>query len=82
MEKTDELHITEKDLSFAKNNIIGSGAFGQVYLAKNNKTKEIVAVKKVFQDSNFKNRELSIMQELSHPNIVKLLGYYYTNKST
>lgn len=82
MEKTDELHITEKDLSFAKNNIIGSGAFGQVYLAKNNKTKEIVAVKKVFQDSNFKNRELSIMQELSHPNIVKLLGFYYTNKSS
>ena len=76
MEKEDK--ITENDLIFDKKDIIGQGAFGEVFLAKINKTGEKVAVKKVFQDRRYKNRELSIMQKLNHPNIVKLLSFYYT----
>ena len=29
------------------------------------------------QDPRYKNRELDIMKELNHPNIVKLLDYFY-----
>ena len=76
MEKEEK--ITENDLIFDKKDIIGQGAFGEVFLAKIIKTGEKVAVKKVFQDRRYKNRELSIMQKLNHPNIVKLLAFYYT----
>ena len=76
MEK--EQKLTENDLIFDKKDIVGQGAFGEVFLAKIKKTGEKVAVKKVFQDRRYKNRELSIMQKLNHPNIVKLLSFYYT----
>jgi len=32
----------------------------------------------VFQDRRYKNRELFIMQELSHPNIVQLKNSFYS----
>ena len=76
MEKEEK--ITENDLVFDKKDIVGQGAFGEVFLAKIKKTGEKVAVKTVFQDRRYKNRELSIMQKLNHPNIVKLLSFYYT----
>jgi glycogen synthase kinase 3 beta len=74
----EKTKITEKDLKFEKNDSIGSGAFGEVFLAKIISTKEKVAVKKVFQDKRYKNRELSIMKELDHPNLIFLKSYYYT----
>ena len=76
-----KMKITEKDLKFDKNDSIGSGAFGEVFLAKIISTNERVAVKKVFQDKRYKNRELSIMQELDHPNNVFLKSFYYTKAS-
>jgi len=39
-------------------------------------TGELVAIKKVFQDKRYKNRELQIMKELIHPNVVKLREYF------
>ena len=78
MENNDKIKIKEKDLKFDKNDSIGSGAFGEVFLATIISTNERVAVKKVFQDKHYKNRELSIMKELNHPNIVFLKSYYYT----
>ena len=71
-------NLTENDIIINKKDIIGSGAFGQVYLATIKNTNEKVAVKTVFQDKRYKNRELSIMQKLSHPNIVKLISSYFT----
>ena len=41
-------------------------------------TGEVVAIKKVFQDKRYKNRELQIMKELYHPNIVNLKHAFYT----
>ncbi|XP_075261885.1 glycogen synthase kinase-3-like isoform X2 [Convolutriloba macropyga] len=37
-----------------------------------------VAIKKVLQDKRFKNRELQIMRQLYHPNIVQLLYFFYS----
>ena len=39
---------------------------------------EQVAIKKVYQDKRYKNRELQIMKELFHSNIVKLEHAFYT----
>ena len=74
----EKTSIGEKDLDFDKKDSIGSGAFGEVFLAKIKKTNEKVAVKTVFQDKRYKNRELTIMKELDHPNIIFLKSYYYT----
>lgn len=37
---------------------VGSGTFGTVHKARDKKTLETVAIKKVFQDKKYKNREL------------------------
>ena len=71
-DNNNKLNITEKDLQFDKKDSIGSGAFGEVFLATIISTNERVAVKKVFQDKRYKNRELSIMKELNHPNLIFL----------
>ena len=41
-------------------------------------TEEVVAVKKVRQDKTFKNRELQLLKEVVHPNIIYLKHYFYT----
>jgi len=38
-----------------------------------------VAIKKVLQDKRFKNRELQIMRLVSHPNVVELRAFFYSN---
>ncbi|GAA95011.1 uncharacterized protein L969DRAFT_96010 [Mixia osmundae IAM 14324] len=40
---------------------------------------EDVAIKKVLQDKRFKNRELQIMRLVSHPNVVDLRAFFYSN---
>ena len=59
----------------------GNGAFGMVYKAKDNKNGKIVAIKKVFQDQRYKNRELSILKELKHVNCCYLYDYFKTTAS-
>eukprot|EP00743_Colponemidia_sp_Colp-15_P001062 GILK01001172.1.p1 GENE.GILK01001172.1~~GILK01001172.1.p1 ORF type:complete len:428 (-),score=45.62 GILK01001172.1:267-1550(-) len=58
--------------------VIGNGSFGIVYQATVVETGETVAIKKVFQDKRYKNRELQIMKELHHPNIVALKHAFFT----
>ncbi|CAG9323801.1 unnamed protein product [Blepharisma stoltei] len=64
--------------SYSATKVIGNGSFGVVYQASVNETGETVAIKKVFQDKRYKNRELAIMKELTHPNIIGLRHYFYT----
>ena len=59
--------------------VLGSGSFGVVYQAEVVETGESVAIKKVFQDKRYKNRELQIMKELRHPNVVELKHAFYTS---
>lgn len=61
--------------------MIGNGSFGVVHEAIHRETGRRVAIKKVLQDPRYKNRELSIMRELSHPNVVYLYDYFYTESA-
>lgn len=59
---------------------VGSGSFGVVYQAILTDTNEVVAIKKVFQDRKYKNRELYILKQLDHPNVIKLKEYFYSHE--
>ena len=56
---------------------IGEGTYGIVYKAKDSFTQELVAVKKIRLENEEEGmpstamREISILKELKHPNIVK-----------
>jgi len=58
---------------------VGNGSFGVVYKAVIAETGETVAIKKVFQDKRYKNRELQILKMLHHANCVEMRQYFYTN---
>ena len=76
-----ETAITEQNISYSAERIIGNGSFGVVFEAKVVETGEVVAIKKVLQDKRFKNRELQIMRQLvkdPHPNIVALRHCFYS----
>lgn len=60
---------------------LGSGSFGLVTEGRCRDTGEKVAIKRVLQDPRYKNRELDVMKELYHPNIVTLKDFFYTEHS-
>merc|ERR1719253_492602 len=59
--------------------VIGNGTFGIVYSAHIVETDETVAIKKVFVDRRYRNRELQLWREMRHPNIVTLKHAFYTS---
>mmetsp|Transcript_10585 Transcript_10585/g.24126 ORF Transcript_10585/g.24126 Transcript_10585/m.24126 type:complete len:358 (+) Transcript_10585:135-1208(+) len=69
----------ERKISLSNEKVIGNGSFGVVFQATLNETGETIAVKKVLQDKRFKNRELQIMRQLRHPNIVELKNCFYSH---
>ena len=85
-ESSDSINKSGVDNSRSKTNnftynadkVIGNGTFGVVYQATVAETGETVAIKKVFQDKRYKNRELQIMKEMHHPNVVALRHAFYT----
>ena len=56
---------------------IGEGTYGVVYKARSKKTGQLVAMKKIRLESEDEGvpstaiREISLLKELQHPNIVK-----------
>ena len=67
-----------KEGKFTAISIIGKGTFGIVYIAKKENCDEILAIKRVLQDKRYHNRELEILKELNHPNIINLRHFFYT----
>ena len=63
---------------FVKLEKIGEGTYGVVFKGRNKKTNEIVAMKKIRLESEEEGvpstaiREISLLKELQHPNIVLL----------
>jgi len=66
---------------------IGEGTYGLVYKARNRKNGELVALKNIRLESEDEGtpstavREISILKQLQHPNIVKLHEVIHTEKS-
>lgn len=65
---------------------LGQGTFGVVYLAKNKFTEELVALKKIRKQHEEDGvpssalREIALLMELEHVNIVKLIEVINTIK--
>lgn len=63
---------------------LGKGKFGNVYLAREKKSKYVVALKVLFksqlQKANVEHqlrREIEIQSHLRHPNVLRMFGYFY-----
>ena len=70
-------------------NKLGKGSFGSVYKVKNKITGEIRAMKIIKNTSISDNdgaanqkflKEIQVLKELEHPNIIKIFEYYIDNK--
>ena len=76
-----QLSKPSKKRRYLTKKTLGRGAFGTVYLAKEEGTNNMYAVKETFQDSRYKNREAGILKLVSkHPSIVSVEQMFYTNK--
>ena len=60
--------------------LIGEGTFGKVFKGRLRRSRNIVAVKRVIQDSRYKNRELEIVKLLKNDFICEVLGTYMTSE--
>jgi serine/threonine protein kinase len=71
----------QRDLSYTNCKVVGNGSFGIVFQARllDEPADPDIAIKKVLQDKRFKNRELQIMRLVSHPNVVDLRAFFYSN---
>jgi len=71
--------LSEATNNFNCNNLIGEGGFGMVYKGHLKDTEEDVAVKRLDKEGFQGNREFLVevlmLSLVSHPNLVKLLGY-------
>ncbi|XP_002722978.2 cyclin-dependent kinase 3 isoform X1 [Oryctolagus cuniculus] len=71
---------------FQKVEKIGEGTYGVVYKARNKETGQLVALKKIRLDLETEGvpstaiREISLLKELKHPNIVRLLDVVHNEK--
>ena len=65
---------------------IGEGTYGVVYKAKDRITGEVIALKKIRLEAEDEGipstaiREISLLKELQHPNIVRLYDVVHTEK--
>eukprot|EP01080_Neovahlkampfia_damariscottae_P001294 gene1294-11378_t len=82
MSSKNKIPIVEK---YEKLERIGEGAYGVVYKAKDRKTDELAAIKKITtEDEGVPSttlREISILKQTSHKNIVKFLDVYVEKKN-
>ncbi|KAF6022664.1 CDK3 [Bugula neritina] len=71
---------------FQKLEKIGEGTYGVVYKAKDRQTGEVVAMKKIRLDTESEGvpstaiREISLLKELDHPKVVRLLDVIQTDQ--
>lgn len=80
MDGKDEL---EKYIKMEK---VGEGTYGVVYKSRNKETQELVALKKIRLENEDEGipstaiREISILKQLKHPNIVELKDLIHGDK--
>jgi len=72
------MNLSESDLRFERQEKLGEGTYGVVFKARDRETDSIVALKKIRLENTDEGipsttiREISLLQELHHPNIVEL----------
>lgn len=80
--KKHEVHTKEgniREITFKINSLIGRGTFGLVSLIETDNG--IEALKTVYQKNIYYNRELDILLDIDHPNIIRINSYFYTEKN-
>jgi serine/threonine protein kinase len=75
-EKAIEFDNRDREYNWVK--IIGQGSFGTVYKAYHLKNNHTVAIKKVYQDPKYRNREFSLVTDLNHPNVIRVHSHFFT----
>ncbi|KAL7716251.1 Protein kinase domain-containing protein [Entamoeba marina] len=75
------LVLENEDTKYRISKVVGSGAFGIVAFAVDLNTNGVVAIKRVIQDRRYKNRELQMMEKLSHENVLVLKNHFYSKIS-
>ncbi|KAL3649485.1 Serine/threonine-protein kinase Aurora-3 [Castilleja foliolosa] len=83
--KTSEREWSISDFEIGKP--LGKGKFGRVYLAREIKSKYIVALKVIFKEQIEKyrlhhqlRREMEIQTALRHPNVLRLYGWFHDSE--
>jgi glycogen synthase kinase 3 beta len=74
----NESNKKSSDYLYKVERVCGNGSFGIVFQAKVIQTGEVVAIKKVYQDRRYKNREYTLTKTLNHPNVIHLTHAFYT----
>ena len=86
--RSNSLIQDEIGTQWKKGQLIGRGSFGSVYMVLNETNGRFMAMKEV--ELGFKNdaeevkalvSEISLLQQLNHPNIVRYLGRFYSKKN-
>lgn len=73
------------DYEYGQSDLIGHGAFALVFKGREKITKHPVAVKQILLKnipgklSNIRQKEIAILKDLKHPNIVQLYDYHETS---
>lgn len=80
-ERVQTPHGKGADMKYTYERIIGRGTFGVVVSIKDVSSKKKMALKRVYQDKKYYNRELETLLQLSHPNIIKLNYFSLDEKS-
>ncbi len=71
---------------YEKIEMIGEGTYGVVHKARDIDSREIVALKEIKLESEDEGipstaiREIALLKELQHPNIVRLVNVVHTDK--
>jgi cyclin-dependent kinase len=71
---------------YEKLDVVGEGTYGVVYKARDTETNEIYALKKIKLETEQEGipstaiREIALLKELQHPNIVQLVNVLHTDK--
>ncbi|KAI6660065.1 hypothetical protein LOD99_14406 [Oopsacas minuta] len=85
VDNTNKSHWSIDDFEIGKP--LGKGKFGNVFLAREKKSKYIIALKVLFKSQLQKGgvehqlrREVEIQAHLRHPNILRLYGYFYDDR--
>ncbi|OAF66282.1 hypothetical protein A3Q56_05995 [Intoshia linei] len=84
IENLDNSYVQKDPVSIAYilGKFLGKGSFGSVYKILLCDTNHPAALKSVIHSQKFKNRELHVMKQIKHKNIVDFYYFFYTSDDT